>query len=731
MSETKDYNKLFEDAKVIVASEEGIANDNIKKAFGEIRRAFDEYRKGFDTLQNDNKTLKIGVVGQVKAGKSSFLNSLFFDGENVLPRASTPMTAGLTVLEYGDKNEFAVEYYNSQEWHSFTDMSAEYDTFVSNYKEGYPGLTDEEAVKSANIPKELCAAKELVRQCGKAAESKITKTSKVETQSFNSIIDLQNILEQYVGVNGKFTSVVKSLNISLHDERLKDLRIVDTPGVNDPVVSREMRTREFLRSCHGVFFLSSSTRFFDSTDVSFLSGRIGSQGISKIVLIASKFDSVLQELSVTQNFPDDLEGAIDDCGRQLMSQFHRNMVNADYNGDEPIFTESSGIGFSIAKKPEDKWDSEERNVVSLMQRYYPSNFSTDAELRETFMDLSNIDEIRKNYLEGVFVKNRDRIIRDKTDAYFSNMGKNLGGVLKDKREDLQSTLKVLETSDISQLESIKATTLKIIDNIAKNVDSIAARCDAIAERALKNCWNSFSVPGHIPMTTISGTFTRKSTIIGWSKSFSCSYRFVDRAKLAEELGREFENAGKNLTDKWSEETEVLNKSIMEVVADIIHDSETKDESVDADSLRRMLKEIIDSMKSESTLNYRDAVDQALTKINAIAQGARIKTTLEESMSEAKAESTICNRANDKDQEVRTKVSTEIDAFKQTMRTALEKSKKDVIEVFRSRKQELIDKANESVKANLEQLEIDLNNKKEQMQAYKVGIANIKKMEQLL
>lgn len=730
MSKTKDYSKLFEDAKVIITSEESIANDNIKKAFGDLKRTFEEYRKGFDTLQNDNRILKIGVVGQVKAGKSSFLNSIFFDGENVLPKASTPMTAGLTKMEYGEINGFGIEYYNSDEWRSFTDMAAEYDTFVDNFKEGNPGLTTEEAAKAANIPDELRAAKELVSQCKVAARSKVMKTSKVETQPFNDISDLQNILEQYVGVNGKFTPVVKSLSIRLHDERLKDLCIVDTPGVNDPVVSREVRTRQFLRGCHGVFFLSSSTRFFDSTDVSFLSGRIGSQGIGKIVLIASKFDSVLQELSVTQNFPDDLGGAIEDCERQLKSQFHRNMVHADYNGEEPIFTESSGIGFSIARKPKEKWDSDERTVVSLMQRYYPSNFSTDEQLRENFMDLSNIDEIRKNYLEGVFVKNRNRIIREKTDAYYSNMGRNLGNELKDKREILQAALKVLETSDISQLEDIKAKTLKIIDNIAKNVDSIATRCDAIAERALKECWNSFSVSEHIPMTTISGTFSRKSTFIGWSKSFICSYRFVDRTKLADELGKEFENVGKKLADNWSKKTEQLNKNIMEVVADIIHESETKDESVDADSLRRMLKEIIDSMNSESTLNYRDAVDTARNNINAIAQDARINTTLG-SMSEYQAQSTITERANDKNQEIRTKVSTEVDAFKKTMRGLLEKSKNSVIDVFKSRKQELIDKANESVKVYLGQLENDLENKKEQKQAYETSIGSIKKIEQML
>lgn len=138
---------------------------------------------------------------------------------------------------------------------------------------------------------------------------------------------MQEILENFVGADGQFTSVVKSLTIRLNDERLKGMRIVDTPGVNDPVVSREHRTREFLRECHGVFFLSFASRFFDSTDVNFLTNRIGSQGIGTVVLIASKFDSVLQDSG--SKFEDDLENAISDCQRQLRAQFRRNLSGSD------------------------------------------------------------------------------------------------------------------------------------------------------------------------------------------------------------------------------------------------------------------------------------------------------------------------------------------------------------------------------------------------------------------
>ena len=182
-------------------------------------------------------------------------------------------------------------------------------------------MPEAEVVKLAEkeIDMAIKTAKELVSNCNRNALSKIKDVALCEDKSFSGVNDLQDILEQFVGANGQFTSVVKCLTIQMRDDRLKDLRIVDTPGVNDPVVSREQRTREFLRSCHGVFFLSYSGHFFDSTDVDFLTNRIGSQGVGTVVLIASKFDSVLQDEG--KRFENDLEGAINHCQRQLKSQY--------------------------------------------------------------------------------------------------------------------------------------------------------------------------------------------------------------------------------------------------------------------------------------------------------------------------------------------------------------------------------------------------------------------------
>ena len=161
----ENYKTVFSDLenKVNQIGDGGI--DRIKEALDKIKSKAAEICKGGDTLCKDNSILKIGIVGQVKAGKSSFLNSLFFNGENVLPRASTPMTAGLTVLRYGEKNEFEVEYYNREEWQTFEYKAKQYDELVRNYKAENPTLTDEEAAREIGIDPEMAGAKELVSKC--------------------------------------------------------------------------------------------------------------------------------------------------------------------------------------------------------------------------------------------------------------------------------------------------------------------------------------------------------------------------------------------------------------------------------------------------------------------------------------------------------------------------------------------------------------------------------------
>ena len=725
---SENYGQMLSIIYESIGQGEQIANNKVKDSFCKIKDEFNQFRIGADKLLGENKVLKIGVVGQVKAGKSSFLNSLFFDGENVLPRASTPMTAGLTVLEYGEENMFSIDYYNEKEWNTFEGKAKQYDDFLQEQKGMLPeghNLSDEEIARMANISEDLTSAKELVSSCSGTARSKIKAQSFVETKTFSDISDLQDILADYVGAEGRYTSVVKSLTIKLNDERLKNLRIVDTPGVNDPIQSREFRTREFLRECHGVFLLSYAGRFFDSTDVNFLSGRIGSQGIGTVVLIASKFDSVLQDVGT--KFPDDLVGAWEDCERQLKKQFRRNLAESDYKGDEPRFDVSSGIGYSIYNKPRDKWDSMEEHVVKQMKQFYPSNFDTIENIKETFFNLANIDVIRDNYLDGLFVKNRDRIMQSKLDGYFANVKKNLINIIDDQRSALEKHYQFVNNNDISEMRKIGDSTRRIIKVIKADINTLANVCDDNAEMMRKRTWNS--VPslwnGSLPTVEECVTAQRKSTVRESKKTFSDSFRRIDPQKMISTLHENFKKAADEMKSSWEKGSEQLLKSINGKINDIIIAAERQDTEahIDADSIRHILTEVIAKMDNVRTLDLKNIIDKAKEQVVDVSQDCDISIHFG-SMDESEARDKLRNRANEKRQEITDKVKRICNSFQSELETKLDESKVAVVSVFTNRKEELVSKASSEVDKYLVQLENDIKNKESELALYGEAIKQL-------
>lgn len=453
-----NFSSIITSTEEVIKELQSINYSDVKKFSDEISMKFKEFKEGGEALINEGKILKIGVVGQVKAGKSSFLNSLMFNGEDVLPKASTPMTAGLTVLEYGESNYFEIEYYDEKEWNEFVELNKQYlkvEAEVRSNKDfkGAPNNFILKEVQKRTSDTQQ-AAHELVARCGFGAKSKVGKG--IEKVPFTGVVGLQSRLNEYVGAEGQYTSVVKSLYIHLKDERLKDIRIVDTPGVNDPITSREAKTHQFLHSCHGVFFLSSASRFFDSKDMSFMNTRIGNKGVGTVVLLASKYDSVLQDLGLQLRggqHEGDLEYADNMAQSNLRHRFESSRNNLENPNVNILFDTTSGISFSIANKNPNNWDPVEANVVKQMKTFYPDAFITQDEAKDTFLMLANMDEIKKKYLDGTFINEKDSIIHYKMSEYFSESQKDIKEVVGMALEKMRARLKELDFVELEDLHN--------------------------------------------------------------------------------------------------------------------------------------------------------------------------------------------------------------------------------------------------------------------------------------
>lgn len=245
--------------------------DNIKKnLFDIIETNYKENWLSKNELEElssgiNKEKITIGVVGQIKSGKSTFLNALIF-GKEVLSTDVNPETATLTFIQYADETKAIVEFYDLNDLEEIRKFSKQ----------------------SVNFP-EVNAAKKLYQ----AYEE--NKDEYDRLLGGKKTISLQN-LKDYTSKNGRYVHLTKSVTLNFNSEKLRDVNIVDTPGFNDPVISRELITQSFLADSDVVIILLSALRPLDKTDKELIFDKIKAAGTGKVVIIINKYDEILDEV---------------------------------------------------------------------------------------------------------------------------------------------------------------------------------------------------------------------------------------------------------------------------------------------------------------------------------------------------------------------------------------------------------------------------------------------------
>ena len=96
-----------------------------------------ELKSNLQKASESGRKLIIGVIGAVKAGKSSFLNALLFDGEQYLPKAITPSTATLTKITYSDTPKAIVHFFDKEDWNQIEQNVAVYEGKLNDAYNNY------------------------------------------------------------------------------------------------------------------------------------------------------------------------------------------------------------------------------------------------------------------------------------------------------------------------------------------------------------------------------------------------------------------------------------------------------------------------------------------------------------------------------------------------------------------------------------------------------------------
>lgn len=473
---TTYFKKLHEIGKVLETGRSMIDEQYIDSFNLELKQVEDGWQDVVDT----NRTLKIGIVGGVKAGKSSFLNALLFRGSDILPKAATPMTAALTKISYSEKSYAKIVFYEDKDWNAILQNAATFDerleTAIANEKK----RREENAKKDVwgrkirnnlvavqgddsldqytierlkkNIDEEFRACKELTEMAdtrGVAVNTLLGSDKEIPLSD-----NLEADLKEYVGAEGKYTPFVKYIELGMNEPMLKDLEIIDTPGLNDPIVSRSIVTKRFLKNCDAAFLMSFCGQFMSAQDVTFLLKALPQEGIGHVVLIGSKFDSVLQEKSYA-NLP--LPRAVAQLRRKLSAAAKDTIQrNSSSSSQRERFTEAlppvfiSSLLYTAAQKMrnhEPLSEEEKKSMDNLSKSY--KDFEKDNP--DFLLEMSNVDEgIRKKKLT-IYKQERNHILQEKSEDYIKQ--KELGFLekLNEIQKAAQQNLSDLEELDKGEI----------------------------------------------------------------------------------------------------------------------------------------------------------------------------------------------------------------------------------------------------------------------------------------
>ena len=403
--------------------------DNIYKNLKEFENEIDlfdiasikkSFRAKTDDFFSEDRKLNIGIIGRVKVGKSSFLNTLVFGGRSILPAAVTPKTAVLTRIEYDAENRLDIEYFTYEEW-KLLNAAANGNNQKNEYKVAHEITT---MVKERNLNPEDFIKKQK------------------ETIYYDTYEELMESINDYVGENGKYTPLVKSVSIFVDREELEDISIVDTPGLYDPILSRVDKTKQFMELCDVVFFLSKSTSFLDKNDIDLVASQLPKKGVKKVVLVCSRFDDGLRDTLWSK---DSLEEAVEYTKKQLCNyaeQAFTNYKNTNYyvNGDlieqfkKPVFV--SAIAENMAMKGLENLNSKEKRV-------YEDLISKGPITTEQVKAIGNMDEIRKLFKE--VIEQKDVMLKEKASSFIP--------VAKEELDDKLMRIQTLAKKRINQLST--------------------------------------------------------------------------------------------------------------------------------------------------------------------------------------------------------------------------------------------------------------------------------------
>ena len=209
----------------------------------------------------ENQKFSIGITGVMNAGKSTMLNALM--GREILGSAVVPETANLTIVKHNTTENAKVYYWNENEWNKIVKSSEQLDSMKDFVNETNSIFGD--------------SLKSYIKPQSRFDEIEIDELSKYTSAEASE----------------KKCNLVKYVELGSNLDFLSDgIEIVDTPGLDDPVIQREEITKEYIGACDMMLHLMNVSQSATLKDVEFIIDALLYQNISKLLIVITRADTV-------------------------------------------------------------------------------------------------------------------------------------------------------------------------------------------------------------------------------------------------------------------------------------------------------------------------------------------------------------------------------------------------------------------------------------------------------
>lgn len=226
----------------------------------------EELKKELKETSNylDNQKFSIGITGVMNAGKSTMLNALM--GKEILGSAVVPETANLTVVKHNIQENAKVYFWNTNEWQKIENSAKELESM-------------KEFVEETNL---------IFKDNLKDFIKDVSRCDEIEVEELSSYTS--------AAASGKKCNLVKYVELGSNLKFLSDgIEIVDTPGLDDPVIQREEITKEYLAKCDMMLHLMNVSQSATLKDVEFIIDALLYQNVTKLLVVITRADTVSKQ----------------------------------------------------------------------------------------------------------------------------------------------------------------------------------------------------------------------------------------------------------------------------------------------------------------------------------------------------------------------------------------------------------------------------------------------------